>query len=468
MFFLYKADVILAVMMRRFIAIFLCLLIVFPYIGNAAETPAEQRTRIEAQLKKVEQQMLVQQKLVDSKKNERQSLERDLDIIDGEIKKAQLGIQARSIAISSLTQQIGDKETLINVLDGRLDKQRTSLGELLRQTEAVDDFSLVEVLLSNKNFSDFFTDVESFRAVKQSLNDSLEVLSGIKNDTEIQKTSLEEKQIAEAKMKRLQELEKQQIEVKEREKGQILTVTKGEEKAYQALLASQQQTAAQLRNALFQLLGDSGSIPLPEAISLAKFAGSKTGVSPALILAILEQESNFGNFIGSCLVGDIRAGKSVMHPTRDAPVFMAIATILGFDAATQKVSCPILRSDGSRIGWGGAMGPLQFIPSTWAIYGGIVSVGNGWVYQKSSDAIRRLTGGSAAANPFKKQDAFMASALLLRDNGATGTAYTDKLAALRYYAGWGGATRAENQFYGDQVMERKARMEENIRILDAG
>jgi hypothetical protein len=433
------------------------------------ETDAERRARIEAQLLQVEKQIQVQQQLVDGKQQERQTLERDLDIIDAEVRKAQLGIQARALAISSLTEQIGDKEELVNILNSRLEKQRASLSELLRQTETVDDFSLVEVLLSNDSFSEFFTDVESFRAVKNSLNESLDILAGIKHDTEEQKLSLEEKQLAEARLKELQELEKAEIEEQEREKEQILQVTKGEEQAYQALLQSQQKTAAQLRNQLFQLLGGSGSIPFPEAVALAQYAGTQTGVPPALILAILEQESNFGNNLGSCLVGDISQGKSVMHPDRDAPVFLAIAEILGFDAATQKVSCPILRSDGTRIGWGGAMGPLQFIPSTWAIYGGIVSDGaGGYVYSRSSDAIRSLTGGTTASNPFNKQDAFMASALLLRDNGANGTYASDKLAALRYYAGWGGASRAENQFYGNQVMERKARLENEIKTLDAG
>lgn len=454
-------------MIRTVITLLLCVTFLVP-TTTYSETAAEQRARIEAQLQQVEKQMLVQQQLVEGKQQERQSLERDLNILDAEVKKAQLGIQARAIAISSLTDQIGDKEELITILTERLQKQRTSLGELIRQTEAVDDFSLIEVLLSNKNFSDFFTDVESFRAVKNSLNDSLSILTEIKTDTETQKLSLEEKQLAEARLKQLQEQEKKQIEAKESQKEQILVVTKGEEMAYQELLASQQKTAAQLRNALFQLLGGSGAIPFPEAVALAQYAGTQTGVPPALILAILEQESNFGNHIGSCLVGDIRAGKSVMHPERDAPIFLAIADILGFDAASQKVSCPIMRSDGSRIGWGGAMGPLQFIPSTWAIYGGIVNTGSGYEYSKSSDAIRSLTGGTAASNPFNKQDAFMASALLLRDNGATGNFTSDRLAALRYYAGWGGATRAENQFYGDQVMERKARLEQEIKTLSAG
>jgi peptidoglycan hydrolase CwlO-like protein len=454
--------------MQRIIAFLLCAAVLFPFMTHA-ETDAQKRARIEAQLLQVEKQMLIQEQLVEGKKQERQSLERDIGILDAEVRKAQLGIQARSIAIASLTNQIGDKEELISILNERLQKQRSSLSELIRKTNLSDDYSLVEVMLSSESFAGFFSDVESFRSVKKSLNNSLRILDEIKYDTETQKMSLEEKQVQEAKMQQIQELEKRQIEAKEREKGQILKVTKGEEAAYQALLASQQKTAAQLRAQLFSLLGGSGPIPFPEAVALAQVAGAATGVSPALLLAVVEQESNYGSFTGSCLVGDIRAGKSVMHPDRDAPVFLAIAEILGFDAATQNVSCPLLRSDGSRIGWGGAMGPLQFIPSTWAIYGGIVSNGSGgYAYARSSDAIRSLTGGTVASNPFNKQDAFMAAALLLRDNGATGTYASDRLAALRYYAGWGGASNPQNQFYGDQVMERKARLEGDIRTLSAG
>ena len=111
------------------------------------------------------------------------------------------------------------------------------------------------------------------------------------------------------------------------------------------------------------------------------------------------------------------------------------------------------------------MGPSQFIPSTWAIYGGIVNFGNGWEYNKSSDAIRQINGGSGPSNPFNNQDAFIATALLLRDNGANGSYDGDRTAALRYYAGWGGAKNPANAFYGDQVMNRKNRLATEIDII---
>lgn len=432
-----------------------------------AETEAERRVRLESELQNVERQILTQSRLVEDKQLERQSIERDVAIIGGQIKKAQLGLQARTVAILQLGDQISEKEVTLQVLNEKLLKQRESLADLIRKSVLLDDYSLVEVMLSKQNFSDFFSDVAAYESLKASLNDSLSILHDIQNTTNAQKNQLESKHETEAEMRRIQELQKKEIEVKEKERTQILTVTKGEEKVYKQLLESQQRTASQLRNALFQLLGGGGGIPFPQAVALAKYASAQTGVKASLILAILEQETNLGSNLGSCVYNDMRGGKEVMHPDRDAPIFVAIAAELGFDPRTRSVSCPIV-SNGARYGWGGAMGPSQFIPSTWAIYGGIVNQGNGWVYSQSSDAIRRMNAGGSPANPFNNQDAFLATALLLRDNGAAGDNSSDRLAALRYYAGWGGATNPANSFYGDQVINRKLRLEQEMSVLSNG
>lgn len=452
--------------MRKTLVRFICLIVVFSVSAPVvfAETETERKARLEAELQNVERQILTQQRLVEDKQSERQSLERDMAIIDGQIKQAQLGLQARSVSIKQLSFQIDEKEEMLGVLEDKQRRQKESLADLVRKSASLEDFTLVEVMLSKQTFSEFFADVATYQSLKESLNESLSILQEIKDDTFTQKNQLESKQETEAEMKRIQELEKQEIERKEKDKDKILTVTKGEEKAYQQLLESQQRTAAQLRSALFDLLGGGGGIPFPEAVELAKYAATKTGVPAALILAILEQETNLGSHLGSCIYNDMRGGKEVMHPDRDAPVYLAIAQIHGFDPRSRQVSCPIT-SNGERYGWGGAMGPSQFIPSTWAVYGGIVNTGSGWVYSQANDAIRSLNGGSAPANPFSNRDAFLATALLLRDNGANGTYASDRLAALRYYAGWGGASNPANGFYGDQVMERKNRLQADITVL---
>lgn len=454
-------------MKRAFVVYILISGLLLPYANLFAETDAERRTRLEKELSVVEQQIVGQTRLVESKRGERQSLERDLSIIEGEIKQAQLGIQARGVAIEQLSDQIGDKEVVVSILEERLVRQQSSLADLVRKSAVIEDYSLVEVMLSKSSFSDFFSEVAIYQDIKESLNDSLEALHQIREDTLGEKDSLENKQQTEAEMKLIQELEHEQIKHKENQKEKILVETKGEEAAYQQILNAQKQTASQLRNALFELLGGGGGISLPQAIDLAKYASRQTGVDVAMILAILEQETNIGKNLGSCVFTDQSSSRPVMHPTRDEPVFLGISKVLGFDPFTQKVSCPIYQG-GERVGWGGAMGPSQFIPSTWASYGGIVNSGGSWVYSQSSDRIRAINNSGRPSNPFNNQDAFMATALLMRDNGANGTYAGDRLAALRYYSGWGGASNPANAFYGDQVMNRKAKFEGQIRILDGG
>ncbi len=452
-------------MIRKLIVGILVCASVFQTEFVVAQTDPALRKQLEAQLQLLEREMLVQERLLEDTRVERQSLERDITIIEGEINKAQLGIQARAVAIEQLSGQIDEKSVVLQILNEQQKRQQDSLADLIRKSALLEEHSLVEVMLSKQSFSEFFTDVATFQSIKESLNESLGILHQIRTDTVEQKNELEGKQETEAEMKRIQELEKREIEVKEAEKEKILTVTKGEERQYQALLDSNRQTAAQLKSALFELLGGGGGIAFPEAVRLAKYASGVTGVDTALILAILEQETNLGSNLGSCLFTDNRSSRPVMHPTRDEPVFLAIAEALGFDPFTRTVSCPIIQN-GSRVGWGGAMGPSQFIPSTWAIYGGIKSDGvGGFFYDKSSDAIRRINGGTGPSSPFVNQDAFIATALLLRDNGAGGTYSSDRLAALRYYAGWGGATNPANAFYGDQVMNRKSRLAQEIQIL---
>lgn len=106
---------------------------------------------------------------------------------------------------------------------------------------------------------------------------------------------------------------------------------------------------------------------------MAKYASSKTGVRPALILGILTQETRLGANLGVPGVWS-----KDMHPTRDQPIFKVIMANLGLDPNAMPVS------RAPSYGYGGAMGPSQFIPSTWAIYGGYKkdAAGN-WYYSAS-------------------------------------------------------------------------------------
>ena len=163
-----------------------------------------------------------------------------------------------------------------------------------------------------------------------------------------------------------------------------------------------------------------------------------------------------------------------MNPTRDVPEFLAITSQLGLNPETLKVSAA------PSYGWGGAMGPAQFIPSTWACYGGFINTTTGscgkgtdgtyagpWQYSAAKDRIAKLAGHPGTpSNPFNNLDAFTATALLMADNGATAQTFSaDRTAALRYFAGWGNASNPAYAFYGDDVMAFYEQFQSDINTL---
>ncbi len=116
---------------------------------------------------------------------------------------------------------------------------------------------------------------------------------------------------------------------------------------------------------------------------------------------------------------------------------------MGRDPYDTLVSCPW-----ADFGYGGAMGPAQFIPSTWMGY---------------KDRVSALLG--RPADPWRIQDAFLASAVKLSDAGASAQTYdTEFRAAMRYFSG-GKWSAWEETIYADPIMNRAAQFQEEIDIL---
>lgn len=426
-----------------------------------AQTPdeiAKRRAELQAQLDELEAEIQKTQSTLTGLRTEGQSIERDISILDADIRKSELQIQATQVQIEALSENISIHSNTIGLLTGQLEGERAALAQVLRKTREIDDYSLVEVVLSAENVSAFFGDLDSFVAVKQALGESSAQLTRTRSATETEKDSLISEKDEQERLRAVQRQAQAKIESQKAQKRELLAINENETAEYQSIYDTQAKTAAQIRAELFALAGGSGAISLPVAITLAKEAGSATGVRPALILGILKQETNLGQNVGQCVLtnspnkGDGKGKNTgtffegVMKPDRDVDPFLAITERLGLDPYTQPVSCP------PSYGYGGAMGPSQFIPSTWVLYEARIASSLG--VSKNS------------VSPWNNLHAFTATAMLLADNGATaGTREAERLAALRYFAGWGGATNPAYSFYGDGVMGFAEQFEADIKTL---
>jgi len=392
-----------------------------------------------------------QEKALDGQKKQSGTLKGDISILQADISAKQTKINARLALIKKLGGEIDQKNQKIAVLSDKLGLQKESLAQLIRKTRELDNDSVVQLLLTKGSISDFYNDLDSVSSIKVELKTSVDELHGIRHDTEEEKQSLEEKQDAEADAKAELEQARKKVEENKKQQQQLLSISQNKEKEYQKVIAQQQAKVAAINARLFTLAGQSQAIRFDAALAFAEQAYTKTGVEPSLVLAILTQESNLGANVGKCYLSNTETGAGVgvntgkaftnlMKPSRDVGPFLEITKKLGYDWTKTVVSCPIA----GVAGWGGAMGPAQFIPSTWKIF---------------EDRLQADLGHYP--NPWMAEDAFMASALYLADLGAVGNSYSSQIRAACKYYGTGGSSCS----YGKSVMNLKAKIQDDIDYL---
>jgi peptidoglycan hydrolase CwlO-like protein len=348
---------------------------------DASASVDSYRAQLQAQLDSIEAQITAQQKILQTAQSQDQTLSRDIKILDAQIKQAQLAIQARTLVIQQLTSGIQEKQNTIFGLNSQYNSELESLAAIMREKNQLDSTSLVVAALSSKNISDFFSDLDTFDQINKHMQSSFTEITDTRDATQQEKTELEGQLEEETQLRQVQQLQQQQIKTQQNQKQKILTETKGQEKAYQDVISQNQKSAAQIRSALFQLTG-SAAIPFDKALAYVQQASKATGIRPAFLLGIIAEESNLGENVGTgTWTVDMKA-------PRDTVPFQAITTSLGLNPNTMPVSKK------PWYGYGGAMGPAQFIPSTWALYAGYV--GSTYTYTPAKDRVGKLTGQPTA------------------------------------------------------------------------
>jgi membrane-bound lytic murein transglycosylase B len=405
-------------------------------------TQAE-RTQLEQQLVKVQAEQAQAQVDLISAKQKSSSLQNDINLLNAKIKSEQLDIQAKNLTIKTLGDNINTKQGEINNLDKKIEQIKQDVENIFRQIQQSDSTSIFEILLSNDTLSQILDEASTLKSLQQQLNYLSAQLSLNKTSSTVQKEALIVKQNTAIDARYAIQQAEKTLQANQTKQKQLLSISKNNEKAYTSLVATKKKEADAINAKLFSLAGGSNPIQFGQAYKYALAAQKATGIDPAFLLAILTQESDLGTNQGTCYLTDedtgtgknVKTGRvfsNVMSPTRDIPPFLKITSALNINPLNTMVSCP------QSVGWGGAMGPAQFIASTWMMF---------------TNRIASSLGFSGMANPWNPEHAFMASAIYLTDLGANKVGYTAQSnAACRYYSGSPCSKSKLIKSYGTSVM----------------
>ncbi len=188
-------------------------------------------------------------------------------------------------------------------------------------------------------------------------------------------------------------------------------------------------------NAFKKLSGTWRDILEDEMYYLAQYVSivSGSGINPAIIAGVLEEESRRGSFLGGCFY--FPTGEGAL-PVRSIPgepeAFRKVVAGINstrnpryrMPASYPVVSCP------GETGFGGAMGFVQMLPSAWLKY---------------EPEVRDVMGENKFVSPYALIPALHALAMYLRDNAASFHVIPSEVSiadaqlcgslAAKYYAG---------------------------------
>ncbi len=425
-----------------------------PNFGSFAQTASqEEKAVLEKELKELEEKIGQYERDITKTQKEKQTLQNQIYILKNNIKKLDLQIYQSDLMVRDLGFQIKDTGDSIEKTSLEIENLKQKLANILRLIYEEDQKSLIEILLSEPKLSDFFDNLMALETLNSKNQELLENIKGLKLNLEEQKQFLGEEKGDTERMAKIQLLQKQESETVKRDQEYFLKLTEAQ---YQQYLKEKQETerkAAEIRARIFELIGVPKAPTFGEALDIAKYVEGITGARPAFLLAILQQESAIGKNVGQCYLVDSASGEGVrvntgqtmfrtMHPTRDVPPFLRITIELGRNPYKTLISCPM------SFGWGGAMGPAQFIPSTWMLY---------------KNRLQSILG--RPADPWNIQDAFLASGLYLSDYGArTKTRDGEWRAAMIYFSG--STTNSAFYWYANNVLKIADGFERDIAAIE--
>lgn len=409
---------------RFFISIFLLAAVSLSYIVAVSASVSDLKDSLQQNLDQIQAQINDYKTKISDAQSQAKTLKNELQLLKNKAKELELQIRQTDLVLQQTQLGIDEKNSEILKQEDRLERERNLLAQYIQGIYEFDQQSMMTLIFSQKSLSDIFGEINSLETIQNKTQETIEEIKIIKDDLRGQKDELAQKKDEELQLKALQLIQKGALAVQQTEQNNLLKQTKGEESAYQALLKKATADATAIRKQMYMLEGVGLAMTLEEAYRHAKFAADRTGVRPAFLLAVLKQESSWGTNVGKgTWKKDMKAA--------DQKAFIQICDELNLDPDQMSVSKK------PSYGWGGAMGPAQFLPSTWLGY---------------EDEVARLTGHNPPS-PWNIDDAFTAAALKLANAGADHqTSDAEWKAAMVYFAGnnWG---KTVYSFYGDAVMD---------------
>ena len=226
--------------MKKFL-FFLILFSIFYFLLSSApsanaQTDSERIGELQKEIERLEEQAKVYRQNIAREQANADSLKKEISILQNQINNLKTQINITTKKINSTSVEINNVAGEIGITENRINYQKSAMGELLLDLYRQDRESLVVAVMKNENISDFLNRIQQTANLGQSLLALVSDLKSTKDAYENHRSALEGKKKELENLNRQQFVQKTSLDGSQKEKDNLLKVTKGQEAEYQQLL----------------------------------------------------------------------------------------------------------------------------------------------------------------------------------------------------------------------------------------
>ena len=215
-------------------------------VGQSADELARQKQEKQRQLDALEKRMAEYQSEIKQAQGQANTLKNQINILNLQIAQTETQIQITEDKIDATNIEIAEVTAKIVKTEADIKTQKNILKELIAEINDLDQRSPLEIALENDNFDQFLDQVQYINTIQEQTQAALTKIKELKIDLENRQADLKVEKTKLDNLLSQLDVVKAGLAGQHVVKQQLLDQTRGQERAYQRLLAASEEDEKKL------------------------------------------------------------------------------------------------------------------------------------------------------------------------------------------------------------------------------
>ncbi|MDQ5969266.1 MAG: Peptidase, family [Patescibacteria group bacterium] len=222
------------------------------------------------EIKKLEEEIKQYNLEVDSASKQAVTLKNTLKTLDLTKKKITTDINLTENKINKTALTIEQLGSEINKTENSIDTNKIAIINAIKEVQSLEDINIMQILLSNKNISEIWTEIDYIQETQNVIRDRSKELVKLKSEMEVKQNSLRGQKTSLVNLKEDLNGKKLAVVYTAKEKENLLTQTKNKEETFKQLVKTTEEKKAQFEKEVYEyesqlnLLVDKSKYPAPK------------------------------------------------------------------------------------------------------------------------------------------------------------------------------------------------------------